>query len=131
MLERKNFQLESFVLFPEDDENAEQQKNLYLKLNAGGRKRLFEQEPTAAASKSDWVDVITNTRDDLDCVFYYLSINPSLCKLDGFIRGGNNNVAEDLTVVGTKRRKMVGEDELRTSSQLKKRALVDDSSAQP
>jgi hypothetical protein len=44
MLERKNFQLESFVLFQEDDENAEKQKNLYLKLNAGGRKRLFQQE---------------------------------------------------------------------------------------
>jgi hypothetical protein len=133
MLERKNFQLESFVLFPEDDdENAEKQKNLYLKLNAGGRKRLFQQEPTAAAaaSKSDWVDVITNTRDDLDCLLYYLSINPSLCKLDGFISGGNHNVAEDLTVVGTKRRKMVGEDELRKSSQPKKRPLVDDSLAE-
>jgi hypothetical protein len=73
---------------------------------------------------------MANTRDDLDCLFYYLSINPSLCKLDGFISGSNHDVAEDLTVVGTKRRNMGSEDELRTSSPPKKRPLVDDSSAQ-
>jgi hypothetical protein len=76
MLER-NFQLVYLVLFKEDDDQTK--KNMYLKLNAQSRKRLFQAD---AASKADWMDVLAMIRDDLDCLFYYLTINPALCKLN-------------------------------------------------
>jgi hypothetical protein len=70
---------------------------MYLKLNAGGRKDLFD--PEEIAFKGDWIDVMTKTRENLDCLFYYLSANPSLCKLDDHYSSvvvGDNPKADDL-----------------------------------
>jgi hypothetical protein len=73
MLER-NFTLGYFLLFSQDDVTRE---NLYFKLNLGGRWQLFLNDE---APKSSWLDMLCNHREDLDCLYYYLSINPSLCK---------------------------------------------------
>eukprot|EP00797_Seminavis_robusta_P021335 Sro331_g119040.4 (164) ;mRNA; r:14272-14763 len=56
----------------------------HLKLNAAGRSRLLGQQQQnndsmALSSNREWVHVIGNVADDLDCVFYFLSRNPSLC----------------------------------------------------
>ena len=73
MLER-NYTLGYFLLFHQEDVARE---NLYFKLNLGGRRQLFLND---AAPKSLWLDMLCNHREDLDCLFYYFSINPSLCK---------------------------------------------------
>jgi len=84
MLQR-NTTLEKFDLFQYDydaDESsltdAERQKNLLLRLNKAGRKRLVN---VGAGSANDWIDVISHkeVRDDLPSLFHLLRMNPSLC----------------------------------------------------
>jgi hypothetical protein len=79
----QNMTLHSFVLFQDEDERATNEKNLFLALNKGGRGRLFTDIDDT--SKGDWIDVLANplTVNNVDCLFYYLSANPSLCKFDG------------------------------------------------
>jgi hypothetical protein len=79
----QNTTLHSFVFFLDKDERATKEKNVFLALNKGGRGRLFKDIDNT--SKGDWIDVLANplTVNNLDCLFYYLSANPSLCKCDG------------------------------------------------
>ena len=53
-----------------------------LKLNQAGRKELLEPNE---ASRNQWVETLVANVDDLDVLFYFLSMNPSLtenCKSD-------------------------------------------------
>jgi hypothetical protein len=69
----------TWLLFREDDDQTKKGENMYLKLNALIRNQFFQAD---AASKADWMDVLAMIRDNLDCLFYYLTINLALCKLD-------------------------------------------------
>ena len=92
MLER-NYTLGYFLLFHQEDVIRE---NLYFKLNLGGRRQLFLND---VAPKSLWLDMLCNHREDLDCLFYYFSINPSLCKNEraSSLWTTNNNSDNDVT----------------------------------
>jgi hypothetical protein len=50
----------------------------YLKMNQAGRKKLVYQPN--AASRKQWVETLIGYRDDLDVLFYFLSMNPKLTK---------------------------------------------------
>jgi hypothetical protein len=99
MLENDNYVLRVLDLCHEEeaDNGADDrsvsfcsQKNLFLKLNfwgrqhylAGGENRGIEQTAgsTDRSIKDDeaWIDLFHSIRDDLDCIFYFLSRNPSL-----------------------------------------------------
>ncbi|CAB9521787.1 expressed unknown protein [Seminavis robusta] len=74
MLEHGNMTLQE--LKTRGDVNAEIQ--LYLKLNRAGRQDLFQQHDSLP-SRELWVDTLIASRDDLDCSFYFLTMNPSIC----------------------------------------------------
>eukprot|EP00797_Seminavis_robusta_P018467 Sro276_g106030.2 (324) ;mRNA; r:49149-50120 len=46
----------------------------YLALNKAGRKLLDQN-----ATREDWVSALIRVRQDLSCIFYFLSTNPLLC----------------------------------------------------
>jgi hypothetical protein len=48
----------------------------YLKLNQRGRGTLLRDE---SASRDKWIRKLIVVKDDLDCLYYFLSKNPSLC----------------------------------------------------
>lgn len=54
----------------------------HLKLNQAGRGQLLSQEnnssPFPSSCHKDWVHAIGKVSDDLDCIHYFMSLNPSL-----------------------------------------------------
>jgi hypothetical protein len=52
------------------------QNDFYLKLNRLGRGRLLG---SANIHKEEWINTLFKARDDLSCLYYLLSMNPSLC----------------------------------------------------
>ena len=48
----------------------------YSKLNRFGRGRLLEN---SNIGRDEWVDTLIKVRDDLDCIYYFLKAQPSLC----------------------------------------------------
>jgi hypothetical protein len=71
-----NYTLKHFRIL-EDDAELDAQKDFYLKLNRIGRGKLLQRAEDG--SKQQWVDMLIQQKDDLDCLFYFLSANPSLC----------------------------------------------------
>lgn len=49
---------------------------LYLKLNQAGRRQLFGHY---GVTRELWVDKVTSSKADIDCTFYFLTMNPSIC----------------------------------------------------
>ena len=49
----------------------------YMRLNAVGRGPLIN---SGQANRVEWVNMLVSVRDDLDCLFYFISINPTLCQ---------------------------------------------------
>lgn len=70
----QNFVLETLVLFQRFP--VKKEFKLYLTLNKYGRGDLLMSHTT---EREDWVQAIHKVSDDLDSIFYYLSINPNLC----------------------------------------------------
>ena len=54
----------------------------YFDLNRMGRKRIFEsQSSTATGDRADvWLELLFNAGSNLNCLYYILRMNPSLCK---------------------------------------------------
>jgi hypothetical protein len=74
-----NYSLTDCCLFhPESFQVLMPTIQLYFKLNRAGRGRLLQTENVP---KSWWVDMLIQVRDDLDCLLYFLSRNPSLCQI--------------------------------------------------
>lgn len=78
MLEANLF-LESFAIFNEDHD-VRAKRAMYLRLNERGRKLVYLQPEKA--SKGIWISQLARHSDDLDCLFYYIGTNPTLCRLD-------------------------------------------------
>ena len=51
--------------------------SMYLKLNQLGRGDLIQNDQT---SRQQWVDKLLEAHDYLDGLYYFLSMNPSLCE---------------------------------------------------
>jgi len=49
---------------------------MYLKLNKVGRRQLFEKREV---TRELWVDKVTMSKEDVDCSFYFLTMNPAIC----------------------------------------------------
>ena len=80
MLE-SNLCLESFAFFNEDTQSREK-RQIYLRLNEKGR-RFVHHDKREQVPKAVWINQLAKHNTDLDCLFYYLLSNPSLCSLDG------------------------------------------------
>ena len=71
----RNYTLRKFRLVQvEQDEDIHHAEDYYMKLNCIGRGRLF-----SSGSKRDWVEMLVQNSQDLDCLFYFIGANPSLC----------------------------------------------------
>lgn len=73
---QSNFCLTSLKLCQDKALFSRRFLDFYLKLNAAGRGQLMQNENAATAQ---WVDSLIRVRDDLSCLFYFLSSNPLLC----------------------------------------------------
>lgn len=71
---RSNYVMENFVLFQRFPVKPE--FKLFVTLNKLGRGRLLQNEET---NMEQWVHALATVNDDLDALFYYVSINPDLC----------------------------------------------------
>ena len=71
---RSNYVMENFVLFQRFPVKPE--FKLFVTLNKLGRGRLLQNEET---NMEQWVQALATVNDDLDALFYYVSINPDLC----------------------------------------------------
>jgi hypothetical protein len=78
MLE-SNLSLESFAFFNEDTHSREK-RSIYLRLNEKGR-RLVHHNEREQVPKAVWINQLDKHKTDLDCLFYYLLSNPSLCSV--------------------------------------------------
>lgn len=78
-----NQRLSKLTLFDEDSEFTQEKTKLEL-LNGAGRSRLFARDADgkSQASTSDWIATMAETSHNLDCLFYCISMNPSICKLE-------------------------------------------------
>ena len=55
-----------------------QKIDMYVRLNRAGRILLVKHQ----ASKSDWVNVLIEGRDDIDAIFYFIRSNPAILSLE-------------------------------------------------
>jgi hypothetical protein len=74
-----NLVLESFAMFNEEQETRTK-REMFLRLNEMGRKNVHTQRESVA--RATWISQLAKHSDDLDCLFYYLGSNPSLCQLE-------------------------------------------------
>ena len=81
MLEKKNLTIERIELrgnVESEGRGIVLKMMHFAKLNRLGRKYLLEN-PNAPHGK--WVETLASTRNDLNALYYFLSLNPSLCDL--------------------------------------------------
>lgn len=76
MLE-KNFRLERLVL-ASAEKSVKDKVDYYMRLNEVGRGALLREDKQA--SREQWVEMLIAVKDDLDCLYYFTSHNPSLCQ---------------------------------------------------
>lgn len=76
MLER-NYGLERLVV-NSNDSSIQETVEYYLRLNATGRGALLRNGH--ANNREVWVDMLISVRDDLDCLFYFITMNPTVCQ---------------------------------------------------
>ena len=110
---RSNYVMENFVLFQRFPVKPE--FKLFVTLNKLGRGRLLQNEET---NMEQWVQALATVNDDLDALFYYVSINPDLCNFALERMKENQAKEEHVLDRPTKRQKMS------TTVSLKKSAYV-------
>jgi len=96
-----NFSLESFRLFTCEVQNTPEFQ-MYLRLNRVGRKLLLN--PKGSPTRRDWTDVMGRVSDNLDCLFYLLSVNPFICHVTEELRYQNHQIL--ISRRGNKRRRL-------------------------
>jgi len=72
----KNYQLERLVL-SSAEQSVKDKVEYYMRLNEVGRGGLLRD---GKASREQWVEMLISVVNDLDCLFYFMSKNPSLCQ---------------------------------------------------
>jgi hypothetical protein len=75
MLE-KNYQLER-LLVPTAEKGIQKKVEHYMRLNEVGRGSLLRD---GKSTREQWVEMLISVRNDLDCLFYFTSMNPSICQ---------------------------------------------------
>ncbi|CAB9505233.1 expressed unknown protein [Seminavis robusta] len=92
-----NYTLEE-VEFQDENESLQPQLDMYLKLNTQGRAKLLKDE---TSTRQDWINALLELREDLDCVFHLISLNPAILSPEDI----------NLTGRGTKRKLEFSDDE--------------------
>jgi len=73
----------SFFLFYPNNSDPVKKKQMFLRLNERGRRLVRHRDISESVPKSTWVDQLSkHSMDDLDGLYYYISANPSICKLE-------------------------------------------------
>jgi hypothetical protein len=75
MLE-KNYELERLVV-SSAEKSIKDKVEYYMRLNAVGRGSLLN---SGHANRGEWVEMLISVRDDLDCLFYFTTMNPTVCQ---------------------------------------------------
>ena len=75
MLE-KNYKLERLVV-GSAEKSIKEKVEYYIRLNEAGRGSLISK---GTANRAEWVEMLISCSDDLDCLFYFTSMNPTLCQ---------------------------------------------------
>lgn len=76
MLEH-NYGLERLVV-SSADQSIKEKTEYYMRLNEVGRGDLLTSGKSA--SREQWVEMLISVKEDLDCLFYFLNANPTLCQ---------------------------------------------------
>lgn len=72
----KNYELERLVV-DSKEKSIKGKIEYYMRLNAVGRGPLIN---SGQANRVEWVNMLVSVCDDLDCLFYFISMNPTLCQ---------------------------------------------------
>lgn len=107
MLE-KNYELERLVVSSAEN-NIKEKVEYYMRLNEVGRGTLLRD---GKATREQWVEMLISVRDDLDCLFYFTTVNPSICQFAN-TRGADVIITEEFRA---KRRHTI--DSFKSSSSL-------------
>jgi hypothetical protein len=75
MLE-KNYELERLVV-SSAEKSVKDKVEYYMRLNEVGRGTLLRD---GKATREHWVEMLISVSNDLDCLFYFVTMNPSLCQ---------------------------------------------------
>lgn len=75
MLEN-NYELERLVV-SSAEKDIKDKVLYYMRLNEVGRGSLLRD---GKATREQWVEMLISVRDDLDCLFYFTTMNPTLCQ---------------------------------------------------
>ena len=75
MLE-SNYELQRLVL-SSADQTIREKTEYYMRLNEVGRGKLLRRD--GKATREQWVEMLISVVNDLDCLFYFLTSNPTLC----------------------------------------------------
>jgi len=101
-----NLSLESFSFFLFDVNNCflRDEKQMFLQLNQRGRRSVQHPDIRETVSKSAWIDQLAkHSNDDLNGLYYYISTNPSICRLireeDTTCSTSNSNIPTTSTVI--------------------------------
>lgn len=78
MLE-KNYELERLVV-SSADQSIKEKTEYYMRLNQVGRGDLLSPS-NKSATREQWVEMLISVVDDLDCLFYFINVNPTLCQM--------------------------------------------------
>ena len=72
----KNYKLERMVV-SSADQSIKEKTEYYMRLNEVGRGNLLA---SGKATREQWVEMLITVQNDLDCLFYFISSNPTLCQ---------------------------------------------------
>lgn len=75
MLE-SNYELERLVV-SSADQTIKEKTEYYMRLNEVGRGKLLRRD--GKATREQWVEMLISVVNDLDCLFYFITSNPTLC----------------------------------------------------
>lgn len=102
MLE-SNYQLERLVV-SSADQTIKEKTEYYMRLNEVGRGKLLRRDGTA--TREQWVEMLISVVNDLDCLFYFLTSNPTLC--NQFVNPTNADVIITQEIRITRRHTLCG-----------------------
>lgn len=94
MLE-KNYDLERLVV-SSAEKSIKDKVEYYMRLNAVGRGSLLNN---GHANRGEWVEMLISVRDDLDCLFYFTTMNPTVCQFAN-ASGADVIVTEEFKLIG-------------------------------
>jgi hypothetical protein len=90
MLE-KNYDLERLVV-GSATKNIKEKVDYFIHLNEVGRGKLLSD---GKATREQWVEMLISCNNDLDCLFYFTTMNPALCQFANLPVGAAVIVTEE------------------------------------